>query len=462
MTRSWTAAAASSVVQPKRSPSASSRAFAEQLRLQLHATVEVAVGVDEAHRHHRVGDGRLGAAATEGRRAGGRARALRSDLRHAALGDPADRAAAGADRDHVDDVDPGLERAQVEVLVDVDLVFGDDPGVEAGPAHVAEQDPLEAHPLGQLVGADRAAGRARAEQPERVLARFLEADAAAEALEEGEPAAEAGVAQLRVQRGQVDVGFVLDEGVEHRGRPAPGLARDREDAVRLGDEEVRVHLLDRRGGGLLVLAVGVAPEEADRQGVDADVLDQVLGGGLDAVEVDRDQDAARPIDPLVDLGDRAAVDEVRDVDLEVVVELGGAGAAGEAEGVLEAGGDQHPDPRATQLGDRVGDHRGAVDEESGLGEQLLDREVEALRRDLDRLEHPAAEVVVGGQRLAALDLAADHDRDVGMGSADVHAHERIGLAAVTGHAHLFSSRRIRTRDQPALSDGAPQLFDATV
>ena len=266
----------------------------------------------------------------ERRRAGGRARALRADLRHAALGDPADRAAAGADRDHVDDVDPGLERAEVEVLVDVDLVVGDDPGVEAGPAHVAEQDPFEAHALGQLVGADRAAGRAGAEQAERVLAGFLEADAAAEALEEGEPAAEAGVAQFRVQRGQVDVGFVLDEGVQHRGGPAAGLARDREDAVGLGDEEVRVHLLDRGRGRLLVLAVGVAPEEADRDRVDADVLDQVLRRRFDAVEVDRDEDAARPVDALVDLGDRAAVHQVGDVDLQVVVELGRAGAAGEA------------------------------------------------------------------------------------------------------------------------------------
>jgi hypothetical protein len=370
--------------------------------------------------------------------------------------------AAGPGRDHVDDVDPGLERSQVEVLVDVDLVFGDDPGVEAGPAHVAEQDPFEAHPLGQLVGADRAAGRARAEQPERVLAGFLEADAAAEALEEGEPAAEARVAQLRVERGQVDVGFVLDEGVQHRGGPAAGLARDREDAVRLGDEEVRVHRLDRRRGGRLVLAVGVAPEEADRQRVDADVLDQVLGRGFHRVEVDRDEDGARPVDPLVDLGDRAAVHEVGDVDLEVVVELRRARPAGEAEGVLEAGGDQHADARAAQLGDRVGHHRGAIDEELGLGEQVLDREVEALGGHLDRLEHAATEVVVGRQRLAALDLTADHDRDVGVGPAHVHSHERIGLTAVTGHAHLFSSAELPTRAQPARAWGTTQLFDATV
>src|SRR3954453_21594335 len=119
---------------------------------------------------------------------GGRAPPRGPDLAPACLGDPADRAAAGADRDDVDNVDAGLERPQLEVLLDADLVVDDDAGVEARAAHVAEQDALDAHPLGQLVRSDRPTGGTRAEQPERVLARLLEADAAAQALEEREPA----------------------------------------------------------------------------------------------------------------------------------------------------------------------------------------------------------------------------------------------------------------------------------
>ena len=312
----------------------------------------------------------------------------------------------------------------------MDLVVDDDARVEARAAHVAEQHALLAHPLRELVGPDRAAGGAGAEQAERVGPRLVEADAAAEPLEEGEAAGEPRGAQLLVERGEVHVGAVLDERVEDRRRPAPRLALDREDAVRRGHEEVGELLLDRRLRRQLVLRVGVAPEEADRDRVDADLLDEAAGLGLDLLEVDRDEDRARPVGPLVDLGERAAVDEVGDVELEVIVDLRRPRPAGQAEGVAEAARDQHADAGAAQLGDRVGDDGRAVDEEPRVVEQLVHADVVAARGDLDRLQHAAAEVVVRRERLPALDGAPVHHRDVRVGPPDVDADERFAGSAV--------------------------------
>jgi len=172
-------------------------------------------------------------------------------------------------------------------------------------------------------------------------------------------------------------------------------------------------------------AVDEAGKEADRQRVDADLLDQVAGPLAHLLDVDRDQDLAGPVDPLVDPGQRVAGNEVGHVELAVVVELGGARAAGEAEGVLEAARDQHPDAGAAQLGDRVGDHRRAVDHQPRLGQQPLEREAEVAGGDRDRVEHAAAVLVVGGERLAALDSILEEDGDVGVGAAHVDADDGV-------------------------------------
>ena len=209
--------------------------------------------------------------------------------------------------------------------------------------------------------------------------------------------------------------------------------------MRRRDEEVGVELLDGRLGRELVLVVGVAPEEADRQRVDVELLDEPFGLGLDLVEVHWDEHRARPVDALVDLADRAAVEEVGDVDLEVVVDLRRADAAGDAEGVLEAVRAQHADLRAAQCRDRVRHDGRAIDEELRAAEQLGQREAELLRRHLDGLEHAATEVVVRRQGLAALDAVAERDRHIGVRTADVDADERVAAASVVPVV-LFSHR----------------------
>ena len=72
------------------------------VRVELHRAAEEIVRVEPAEHHVGVGDGRLGAAAAIADRAGIGARALRADLQRADVVDPGDRAAAGADLDHVD------------------------------------------------------------------------------------------------------------------------------------------------------------------------------------------------------------------------------------------------------------------------------------------------------------------------------------------------------------------------
>ena len=85
---------------------------------------EEVVGGDASCYQVGVGDGGLGAALAVAGRTGDRPGALRADLQRAAVIDPRDAAAAGADLDDVDD--RGLDRVAGVVLVALDPVLGGD------------------------------------------------------------------------------------------------------------------------------------------------------------------------------------------------------------------------------------------------------------------------------------------------------------------------------------------------
>src|SRR5581483_3551956 len=85
------------------------------------------------------------------------------------------------------------------------------------------------------------------------------------------------------------------------------------------------------------------------------------------------------------------------------------------------------DLRALALDQRVRADGRAVRQHLDLPAELLEREAEALRGDLHRLEHPFGEVGRRGGRLRGGDaaVAVEHDA-VGEGAADVDADEETG------------------------------------
>ena len=126
-----------------------------------HAAAEEVVGVEAAEDEIGVGDGGLGAALAVAGGAGCRAGTLRADAQHAALVDPGERAAAGADGADVDhrDLDRhapfDLERGG-ERLPAAD--HGGDVG--RGAAHVERDQMVDAGEPGDVAAGDHAAGRA--------------------------------------------------------------------------------------------------------------------------------------------------------------------------------------------------------------------------------------------------------------------------------------------------------------
>src|ERR1700712_1839377 len=96
---------------------------------------------------------------------GGRGRAAREPA--AELVDPGDRAAAGADRDHLDRGHPVAPLAEQGVVGGERLAVFDDPDVERGPTHVGGDDVAPAEVVGDAGAADQAADRPGADREDR-------------------------------------------------------------------------------------------------------------------------------------------------------------------------------------------------------------------------------------------------------------------------------------------------------
>jgi hypothetical protein len=198
-------------------------------------------------------------------------------------------------------------------------------------------------------------------------------------------------------------------------------------------EQIRIQLADRPPSGDLVLAVDEARHEADRERVDAGLLDESPRLALDLLDVHRCDHAAGVVDALFDAEDRVPRHQIGHVALYVVVELRKSRAASQPEGVGEALGDQHADDRTAQLRDRVGDDGRAVDEAQGALQQLAELESEPLGRHTHGLEQAAAEVVVGGQRLTALDPPVEGHCHIGVGAPDIHTDDAVHLLRASIH-----------------------------
>ena len=129
------------------------------LDVERHAAAQQ-LGRQVAQDHMGVGDGRALAAAAVGRRAGIGAGALRTDGQRAGL-DLGDRAAARADRHHVDHRQRQRPFADMALLGERDAAVLDQADVGAGAADIDGDDILDAARRGDVARADHAGRRAR-------------------------------------------------------------------------------------------------------------------------------------------------------------------------------------------------------------------------------------------------------------------------------------------------------------
>ena len=244
------------------------------LAVEPHLAAEEEVGVEVAEREVRVGHGRLRAAEPVGHRAGTRPRALRADEEPAERVDPRDRAAAGADLDHLDHRDLDREAAALlEVVAAVDLelrgderlAVGDDARLGGGAAHVERQQVLVPEERAVVRGGEGAGRGPRLDQPDGVAAPGIGLAEPAVRLHDEEAAADAGPAQPLLEPPEVALGQPLDVHVGERRRRALVLADLGHELARERDRHVRERLPQDRPDEALMGRVRVGVEEADRR-----------------------------------------------------------------------------------------------------------------------------------------------------------------------------------------------------
>ena len=216
--------------------------------VELHRAAEEIVRVEPAEHHIGVGDGRLGAAAAIADRAGIGAGALRADLERADVVDPGDRAAAGADLDHVDHRQH--HRMAAGIAADViagrqrRLAVADQARLGGGAAHVERDDVGIAERDADPRRGDDAADRPGFHHRHRPLGRDLRRHHAAVRAHDRQVAAKADAAEARLEVLHIAADLRADIGVDHRGRHALELAVLAQDVVRQREVGVRQRLAD--------------------------------------------------------------------------------------------------------------------------------------------------------------------------------------------------------------------------
>ena len=241
--------------------------------VELHLAAEEIVRIEPAEHHVGVGDGRLGAAAAVADRAGIGARAVRADLERADVVEPGDRAAAGADLDHVDH----RQHHRMAAGIAADVVAGrhgrlavaDQARLGGGAAHVERDDVGEAERLPDLRRRDDAADRTGLHHGDRPLGRDLRRHHAAVRAHDREIAAKADVAEARLRGSPRSR---RPSGRYRRSPPWSTCARTRD--TRAGSRATatgrrRAARPDHLAGDALVLGIDVGVQEAHRDRFDA-------------------------------------------------------------------------------------------------------------------------------------------------------------------------------------------------
>ena len=237
--------------------------------VERHAAAQQ-LGRQVAQHDMRIGDRRALAAAAVGRRTGIGAGALRADGQGAGI-DLGDRAAARADRHHVDHRQGQRPFADVALLGERDAAVLDQADVGAGAADIDGDDVLDAARRGDVARADHAGGRARQGRQGRRAADGGGAGDAAVRLHQQQRRDDMLVEQALLQARDVGRDAGHHHGVEHRGQRALVLAHHRQHVGRGGDRDAGQLGPQDVGDLALVRRVGEGMQQADRDRLDAEL-----------------------------------------------------------------------------------------------------------------------------------------------------------------------------------------------
>jgi len=397
--------------------------------IEPHAPAQEELGVEVAEQQIGVGHRGLAAAQVVAGGAGVGARAVGADLEEPHAVDARDRAAAGADLDHLDhrhaDRQPralleAVGARHLELAPDKRHAVVDDARLGGRAAHVERQKlrlAALARGLGRGQGAgggpglDEAYRQTPGERRQRDAARGLHDVELAGNLPLGEPSLE--VFQIAGhQRRHVDVG--------RRRRGALVLADLGHDLRRARDHYLRGNLADQRRQPSLVRWVHVRVQQADRDRLDA-LGDQLADDPARSVLVEGLPDLAIGQEPLAHFAAKPPRHEGRRrIDEEVVHVV--AAFVADLERVAEALGGQERRPRALALDERVGRERRAVDDgpHGACGNRrLLEERADALLDRVRRIFRRGEDLAHARGPRRRVD-----DDEVGEGAADVDAQAR--------------------------------------
>ena len=267
--------------------------------VQGHAAAEEVVGVEAAEDQVGVGDGGLGAALAVAGGAGRSAGTLRADAQHAALVDPGERAAAGADGADVDhrDLDRhapfDLERGGERLLA---ADHGGDVG--RGAAHVERDQMVDAGEAGDVAAGDDAAGGAGDQHLDRGGGGGVQGHLAAVGADDHGVGADAGGIEALAHHAQAAGDDGLEIGVGERGRGPLILLPLGQDLVGDRERQARQLLGQDRLDRLLVGGVEVGEQQADGDRLDLGLGADRGGDGADLGRVERGDDLAIGVDAL--------------------------------------------------------------------------------------------------------------------------------------------------------------------
>ncbi len=343
--------------------------------------------------------------------------------------DARDRAAAGADLDHLDDRDAQRQPAALLEAIDprdleraarLRLQIVDQANLRGGAAHVVGQHLVEPALPGDLGGKDGAARGTRFDEPDREADRGLDRGQAAARQHQEERAEKALAAQQRVEISEVAADQRLDVGIGASRRKALVFAHLGRHVARQGDRHARQALGDNLASPALMRRIGEAVQKADRDGLDA-AFCEAVGQRSNAVLVERHQHPAARVHPLAHREAQAARHERRrQVDIDVV--LLEPVLVADLDRIAEALGRQQCGLGAFALDDRVGRESRPVNDDRQFG----GCERRFPQHDADRFEDGALRRRRGGQDLGAVAASARFERNIGERAADIYTEPCLG------------------------------------
>ena len=410
-----------------------------RLFIQAHAAAEEERRVQIAQKKIGVGHRRLRPAPSIARRPRVGAGASRSHLEQAQLIEPGDRAAAGANLDHVNHRRLDGQAAALFESMDarrfqhrrhVRLAVLYQAGLGRRAPHVEGDHVGLANPAAEEGGRQTAPRRARFEKADRIRCRRLGRDQATGRLHEVELSGEALIGEGRDQTVDVALHQRLDIGVGGRRRgalilPQLGLhvagQRDRDLWMRIDKDVARQPLVGR---------VFVSMKETDGDRLDARRR-QVGRFPAHLIEIERHHHVAVAVQALVDFAAQGArrqgLGKFQKQVVDVVALLDS-----HLQDVAEPPGRQQGQLGAAALDDGVGDKGRAVDQvrdvgcaQTGAGEKVV-QSLQRAKRGIIRRRQALVNADLGGVRVV--------EHEIGERAANIEADAIAPV--VSGHQSL--------------------------